>query len=180
MPPPEAISVPEVDAGHIVELERALARVAYLLTRVRRHDRAMTQCGITMDRASVPLLRLLADAEEPMRLGELATRLDVEAPHVSRQIQRLEKAGYVERVPDPDDRRAQRVKPTERGRAAVDAVREVLRGWMADALADWTTEDLQALAILNHRMVDAFLDHAESIGDFVPGARDRRPAGTDR
>ncbi|MEU6586484.1 MarR family transcriptional regulator [Nocardia sp. NPDC046763] len=173
MPRPEATPAKEVDAAHMVELERALARVAYLLTRVRRHDQAMVQCGITMDRASVPLLRLLADADEPMRLGELATRLDVEAPHVSRQIQRLEKAGYVERVPDPDDRRAQRVRPTASGKRAVEAVRQVLRGWMAEALTDWTTEDLQALAVLNHRMVDAFLDHAESIGDLGATARDR-------
>ncbi|MEU1429070.1 MarR family transcriptional regulator [Nocardia sp. NPDC005746] len=173
MPRPEAIPAIEVDAAHIVELERALARVAYLLTRVRRHDKAMVQCGLTMDRASVPLLRLLADAPEPMRLGELATRLDVEAPHVSRQIQRLEKAGYVERVQDPDDGRAQRVGPTASGRRAVEAIREVMRGWMAEALADWTTDDLKAVSALNHRMVDAFLDHAESIGDLGATARDR-------
>lgn len=158
-----------------MELERALARVAYLLTRVRRHDQAMLKCGITMDRASVPLLRLLADSEEPLRLGELASRLDVEAPHVSRQIQRLEKAGYVERVSDPDDRRAQLVRPTASGRRAVEAIREVLREWMSDALADWTPEDLKALAVLNHRMVDNFLDHAEIIGDFGATARERRP-----
>lgn len=158
-----------------MELERALARVAYLLTRVRRHDQAMVQCGITMDRASVPLLRLLADADEPMRLGEVATRLDVEAPHVSRQIQRLEKTGYVERVADPDDRRAQLVRPTDSGRRAVEAFRQVMRGWMRDALADWSPEDLKALAVLNHRMVDDFLDHAEIIGDFGATARERGP-----
>ncbi|MTJ61214.1 MarR family transcriptional regulator [Nocardia seriolae] len=157
----------------MVELERALARVAYLLTRVRRHDQAMVKCGFTMDRASVPLLRLLTDADEPMRLGELATRLDVEAPHISRQIQRLEKAGYIERVPDPDDRRAQLARPTASGRRAVEAIREVMRGWMAEALADWNTEDLKTLAVLNHRMVDDFLDHAEVIGDFGATARER-------
>ncbi|MVU78694.1 MarR family transcriptional regulator [Nocardia sp. ET3-3] len=157
----------------MVELERALARVAYLLTRVRRHDQAMVQCGFSMDRASVPLLRLLADADEPMRLGELATRLDVEAPHVSRQIQRLEKAGYVERVADPGDRRAQLVRPTASGRSAVEAIRQVMRGWMRDALAEWDTEDLEALARLNHRMVDDFLDHAEVIGDYGATARER-------
>ncbi|MFB7721760.1 MarR family winged helix-turn-helix transcriptional regulator [Nocardia sp. NPDC056100] len=157
-----------------MELEGALARVAYLLTRVRRHDYAMIKCGVTMDRASVPLLRVLADADEPMRLGELATRLDVEAPHVSRQIQRLEKAGYVERTPDPADGRAQRVRPTPEGRRAVDAVRDVLRNWMAEALADWSTEDLKALAVLNHRMVDGFLSHAEQIGDLGATAREAR------
>ncbi|MEV6771537.1 MarR family transcriptional regulator [Nocardia sp. NPDC051030] len=161
----EATPRHEVDAGHIVELERVLARVAYLLTRVRTHDLAVAECGVIIDRASVPLLRILADAEEPMRLGELAVRLGVEAPHVSRQIQRLEKAGYVQRVADPVDRRAQRVGPTPEGRVAVDAVRDVMRSWMSEALADWSSEDLKALAVLNHRMVDDFLDHTESLGE---------------
>ncbi|MCU1644769.1 MAG: hypothetical protein JWN03_5044 [Nocardia sp.] len=174
MPPPESTSVPRVDSAHIVELEGALARVAYLLTRVRRHDRAMIKCGVSMDRASVPLLRVLCDDGEPMRLGELAVRLDVEAPHVSRQIQRLEKAGYIERVADPVDGRAQLVRPTATGRQAVDVIREVQRDWMQEALADWSTEDLKALAVLNHRMVDDFLDHAETIGDFGAAARERR------
>ncbi|WP_347877257.1 MarR family transcriptional regulator [Streptomyces sp. 8K308] len=39
-------------------------------------------------------------------MGELASRLNAEAPHVTRQAQRLERAGYVDRVPDPDDGRA--------------------------------------------------------------------------
>ncbi|MGV9763640.1 MarR family winged helix-turn-helix transcriptional regulator [Micromonospora tulbaghiae] len=31
---------------------------------------------------------------------------------MTRTVQRLERAGYVRRVPDPDDRRATRVEPT--------------------------------------------------------------------
>ncbi|MFI6869945.1 MarR family winged helix-turn-helix transcriptional regulator [Nocardia sp. NPDC050406] len=158
MPPSRATSELD-DAAHIVELERAMARIAYLLTRARRHDRAVTACGITVDRASVPLLRVLAEADEPMRLGELAARLDVEAPHVTRQVQRLERTGYVERVADPDDRRAQRVQPTAAGHAAVEAIRSVQRRWMREALADWTSEDLALLSELNHRMIDDFAVH---------------------
>src|SRR6266705_2402578 len=90
----------------LVELERALTRISHLLTRAKQHDRTVAEAGVAVDRASVPLLRLLADAEEPMRLGELAVRLAVEAPHVTRQVQRLERTGYVERVPDPCDGRA--------------------------------------------------------------------------
>lgn len=142
-----------------------MARMAYLLTRARRHDRAVNACGITVDRASVPLLRVLADAGEPMRLGELAVRLDVEAPHVTRQVQRLEKTGYVERVADPDDRRAQQVQPTERGYAAVEAIRAVYLRWMTESLADWSAEDLAMLSKLNHRMIDDFANHASCLED---------------
>lgn len=161
MPRSEGNPESVVDADYIVELERALTRIAHLLTRARRHDRTVAAAGVNLDRANVPLLRMLADAAEPMRMGELAACLDVEAPHVTRQIQRLERAGYVDRVTDPEDRRAQRVRITDEGRATVDAIRAVSRRHMRDALADWSTEDLRQLAALNHRMVDAFLDNAE-------------------
>jgi DNA-binding MarR family transcriptional regulator len=46
--------------------------------------------------------------------GELAARLEVEAPHVTGQVQRLEKAGYAGRGPGPDNRRAQLIQLTPR------------------------------------------------------------------
>lgn len=153
-------------ADDIVELERALTRISHLLTRVRRHDRAAAEAGVNVDRAGVPLLRILAEGQPALRLGELATLLGVEAPAVTRQVQRLERAGLVERVADPEDRRAQRVRATQAGREATDAIRSVGRRWMQEALADWTPADMRALATLNHRMVDDFLDHAERVDAF--------------
>jgi DNA-binding MarR family transcriptional regulator len=148
----------------MVELERALTRVSHLLTRAKQHDRTVVEAGVAIDRASTPILRLLADAPEPVRLGALADRLAVEAPHVTRQVQRLERSGHVERVPDPDDGRAQRVRITSKGADAVECVRAVGRRRMAEALADWSDEDRHRLAVLCHRMVDDFLRHADHLG----------------
>ena len=145
----------------MIELERALTRISHLMTRAKQHDRTMIEAGIALDRAAAPLLRLLADAPHPVRLGTLADRLAVEAPHVTRQVQRLERSGFVERVPDPDDGRAQRVRITAAGAEAVECVRAVGRRWMAEALAGWSDEDRHRLATLSHRMVDDFLRHAE-------------------
>jgi len=145
----------------MVELERALTRLSHLLTRAKQHDRTVVEAGVALDRASAPVLRLLADAPEPVRLGMLADRLAVEAPHVTRQVQRRERSGFVERVPDPDDGRAQRVRISPKGAEAVECVRAVGRRRMADALADWSDQDRHVLAVLCHRMVDDFLRHAE-------------------
>jgi len=81
----------------------------------------------------------------------------VEAPHVTRQVQRLQQAGYVDRVPDPDDRRAQLITLTATGKAADDRVRDVARQAMQAALAGWAPEDVHQLATLFHRLVDDFL-----------------------
>ena len=143
----------------IVEIERALSRVAHMLTRFRQHDRTVVAAGVPVDRAAVPLLRALAENGEPMRPGELAARLAVEAPHVTRLVQRLERAGYVEQVPDPDDRRCRRVGLSPPGAEAVEVIRASGRRWMDEALAAWSAADRERLAGLVHRMVDDFEAH---------------------
>jgi DNA-binding MarR family transcriptional regulator len=141
------------------EIERALNRITYLSTRARQHDRLMALAGVPLDRAAVALLRQIADSE-PLRPGELAGRLGVEASHVTRQVQHLQKTGHVRRVPDPDDRRAQRIELTPQGQEAIDRIRAAgVRGMQA-ALAAWSPEDLRQLATLFHRMVDDFLAYS--------------------
>ncbi|WP_405855006.1 MarR family transcriptional regulator [Streptomyces sp. NBC_01515] len=153
-PVPEAPASPEV-----TEIERALTRITYLSTRARQHDRLMALAGVPLDRAAVALLRQVADSD-PLRPGELAHRLGVEASHVTRTVQQLQKSGYVTRVPDPDDRRAQRIELTEAGRKAVSSVRDAGARGMQMALSEWSTDELQQLATLFHRMVDDFLKHS--------------------
>src|SRR5207247_5317812 len=98
-------------SADVAELDRALTRIAYLLTRNRRNGLTTTAAGVPLDRAAVTVLLELAGSGA-MRPGELAARLEVEAPHVTRQVQRLERAGYAARGADPDDRRAQLIQLT--------------------------------------------------------------------
>jgi len=153
-PLPDTPASPEV-----TEIERALTRITYLSTRARQHERLMALAEVPLDRAAVALLRQVADSE-PLRPGELANRLGVEASHVTRTVQQLRKSGYVTRVPDPDDRRAQRIQLTDTGRQAIARIRDAGARGMQLALADWSPEELRRLATLFHRMVDDFLSHA--------------------
>ncbi|OQD57805.1 MarR family transcriptional regulator [Streptomyces phaeoluteigriseus] len=168
-PLPAASASPEV-----IGIERALTRITYLSTRARQHDRLMALAGVPLDRAAVALLRQVADSE-PLRPGELAQRLGVEASHVTRTVQQLQKSGYVTRVPDPDDGRAQRIRLTGAGREAIDRVRDAGARGMQLALAEWSPQELRQLSTLFHRMVDDFLTHAvDEDTEQPPGAR---PAG---
>jgi len=153
--PPPAAAV----TADVVEIERSLDRIAYLSSRIRQHDRLVALAGVSLDRAATALLRQIAESES-MRPGELALRLGVEASHVTRQVHHLEKAGFVRRVPDPDDRRAQRIELTEPGRAAVKRIREAGCRGMQMALASWSPQELRQLANLFRRMVDDFVVHA--------------------
>ena len=57
-----------------------------------------------------------------LRGGELACRLGVEPPTVTKMLRRLENLGLVERRPDPADARSFRVYLTEKGRGLEDPV----------------------------------------------------------
>lgn len=153
---PSVTAIPD----DVIEIERALTRIAHLLARSRQHDRVAAEAGVPVDRAAVPIMRQLAESG-PLRPSELAARLTVEAPHVTRQIQRLEREGYVRCVPDPDDGRAHRVQLTPSGHDAIDRLREVGRQMMWQALEKWSPAELRQLAALFHRMVDDFLTNAQ-------------------
>ncbi|MFE9611540.1 MarR family winged helix-turn-helix transcriptional regulator [Streptomyces sp. NPDC006012] len=167
-PPP----LPPAASAEVVEIERALSRITYLSTRTRQHDRMMAMAGVPLDRAAVALLRQIADSE-PLRPGELAQRLGVEASHVTRTVQQLQRFGYVSRVPDPEDRRAQRIELTDAGREAIGRVRDAGARGMQLALSDWKPEDLRQLATLFHRMVDDFLARSR---EDEPGRESGRPS----
>jgi DNA-binding MarR family transcriptional regulator len=144
----------------VIEIERALSRITYLAARPRQHERLMALAGLSLDRADAAILRSLAESD-PLRPGMLAARLSVEASHVTRQLTRLEKAGYVRRVADPDDRRAQLVQLTDRGGAVVEKLREAGVHGMRMALRDWSEEDLHQVATLFRRLVDDLVANAE-------------------
>ncbi|WP_406440715.1 MarR family transcriptional regulator [Streptomyces sp. NBC_01613] len=153
-------NVPTGASANVGDIERALTRVTYLAGRARQHERLMALAGLPLDRAAVAILRHIAESE-PLRPGVLAVRLSVEASHVTRQLRQLERDGYVIRIADPDDRRAQRVRITDLGLAAVDRIREASRRGLEMVLAGWSGEDLEQLAALFHRLVDDFVAHAE-------------------
>jgi DNA-binding MarR family transcriptional regulator len=69
------------------------------------------------------------------RPSELATRLRMSKQAVNYQLGELERLGYLERRPDPDDKRSKRIILTKRGTSAVpvirNAVTEIEQEWAA-------------------------------------------------
>jgi DNA-binding MarR family transcriptional regulator len=70
----------------------------------------------------------------------------------SRQVSALATAGYIRREPDPEDRRAQLVSPTEAGTAALERAHERIVGVFAAALDDWSDEAIESLTSALNRL----------------------------
>lgn len=72
--------------------------------------------------------------DDGTRVSVLAERAQMTKQSMAELVLHLEKLGYVERVPDPADRRAKLVRATRRGSQLYAIAREVV----AEIEADWT------------------------------------------
>ncbi len=72
---------------------------------------------------------------EGSRLTELAAGANMTPQSMGEIVDELEGLGYVERGPDPRDRRAKLITLTDRGRAAVDAGEAAITGIEQDLVA---------------------------------------------
>ncbi len=79
-------------------------------------------------------------SQEGLTHTDLAKRLRVQPATITKMIQRMEKAGFVERRPDPQDERVSRVYLTEAGRAVQADVRDVWHTLEKEAFAYLTEE----------------------------------------
>ena len=95
----------------------------------------------------VPLER---DGEQ--RCSALAARTGADVSVVSRQVAALERAGHVERRPDPSDGRASLIRLSESGAVALARTRALRSDWATTALAGWDESDARLLGDLLERL----------------------------
>src|ERR1051325_2982451 len=81
-----------------------------------RLEAALSPSGLSM--AKLAVLHVLAEAQEPMPLSELAERQRCVRSNITQLVDRLEKDGLVRRRADPDDRRSVRAVLTAGGERA--------------------------------------------------------------
>ena len=97
------------------------------------------------------------------RMSDLATSLHVDPSTVTRTLQRMELNGLAVRVGAPDDGRVVTVHLTDEGRR-VHAQVSARRSEMLDTiLATFATDELDQLAGLLDRLVEAMAQYAETV-----------------
>ena len=117
--------------------------IDYLLAQICRlhHARAHALLEeIGLYRGQPPVLRALWE-EEGRTHSELAARLYVQPATITKMIQRMERAGFVERREDPEDQRVSRVYLTEAGRAIREEVQQVWRVLEGETFEGFSLEE---------------------------------------
>ncbi len=81
------------------------------------------------------LLELLWQTPDGLTVGEIAERLAVEAPSITRTVQRMARQGFVEKHPHPTDARLVIVKLTMKGQALEQVIPQAMSHFEAHVLA---------------------------------------------
>ncbi|XUL94422.1 MarR family winged helix-turn-helix transcriptional regulator [Streptomyces galilaeus] len=110
--------------------------------------RARASAGRLHPELSLVSYTLLSHLEERdgRRATDLAAHYALDKSTVSRQVAALERAGLIERRPDPEDHRVQVLHLTDAGRRILAQVTENRQAAFRERLADWPEEDLRRFA----------------------------------
>lgn len=134
-----------------VEVFSRISRLSRLLDRARKD--AFT--ARSMEPWEFDVLAALRRTGKPYRLspGQLLRETMVTSGTMTNRIDRLAARGYVERSPDPRDRRGVLVGLTAAGKRAVDAAFESLIAGERELLGELTTAERRELAGLLKRLM---------------------------
>jgi len=126
-----------------------------LMAAARRLRRAYAEALIDADVSPGQARALRAVLEDgAVRPSALAERLRIAPRSATEVIDALEERGLVAREPDPDDRRATLVRPTDAASSQLALVDRLREAQNERFLADLSERDRAALARILRRLVD--------------------------
>jgi len=119
------------------------AKLRPVLLRLARELRKETeQLGITARQAT---LLWLVKRRPGLSLAELAAEEGISPPALSGHVDRLERAGLIERVRSSEDRRRVGLRLTDDGARLLRRVRARRTTWLADRLGSLEATELEAI-----------------------------------
>jgi len=138
------------------QLGTDLVRVMKLFHAMRQHAPRLHPA---VDATAYPVLFTLESG--PKRVSTLAECVHSDVSTVSRQASMLAQHDLVEKLPDPDDRRAAMLSLTPAGKALIERLRTQRGEWFRSMLQDWSETEAEQFAA----QLDRFAGALESSRD---------------
>lgn len=93
-------------------------------------------------------LKVIQYADEPMRLTDIAGKLEVSKPSASTMIVRLEKRGFILRIPCEDDARVSHIVLTEKAKVELNHDDAIYANFSDEIATALSQEEYQQLELL--------------------------------
>lgn len=118
-------------------------------------DQSITNALAQMDltAAQGPILGYLSRRETPPCSRDIEEEFHLSHPTVSGLLARLEKKGFIEFLPDEQDRRCKRIVLLEKGRRCHHRIHQVIRSNEEQMLRDFTPEEEAQFGALLKRAI---------------------------
>src|SRR5437870_12588948 len=144
------MSVPYTDRETIARSDdhRALRIWLRLLTCTQMIERVVRSRLRSRYRTTLPRFDLMAQLErhpEGLKMNELSRLLMVTGGNVTAIVDQLEKEGLVERLDEPSDRRAFRIRLTKSGERSFTDMAPAHEEWVVDLLAGLSRREHEEL-----------------------------------
>jgi len=127
---------------------------------IERHvrSRLRSRFGITLPRFD--LMSQLERHAEGLKMNELSRRMMVTGGNITGIVDQLVKEGLVERLDEPSDRRAWRVRLTRAGDKAFAEMARAHEEWVVELLGGFSRRDSEALMQLLARLKQSTLENS--------------------
>lgn len=126
--------------SHHPSLRMWLRMLSYT-TRIDNEIRARLRARFDITQPRFDLMAQLSGHPQGLRMGELSKRLMVTCGNVTAITDQLEQEQLVERIPDPQDRRAYSVKLTAGGRRSFSRMAQAHDNWIAELMGGLSAAD---------------------------------------
>jgi MarR family transcriptional regulator, organic hydroperoxide resistance regulator len=144
-------------------IDRLLAEISHL--HYSRHVQRFDAFGL--HRGQTFVLRVLWE-QEGLTQTRLAERLDIKPATATKMLQRMEKAGFIDRKPDSSDQRLSRVYLTEKGRTFQNKIENLFKEMNAEVI-DGLSPDEQTL--LRHLLLKVRKNLQDTTGEKPPSSQ---------
>lgn len=164
---------PDLDASALAVVSRLLMLYKHL---EQDADRALATLGLTLWQLDV--LAALRRSGAPFALSptQLMQAVTLSSGAMTNRIDRLESAGWVERLPDPADRRGVLIQLTPAGKEIVDRAMPVRFAQARDIVSALTPEEFETLAGLLRKLL--VRHQPAALASMVGSGNGRRAAAT--
>ncbi|MFB9376118.1 MarR family winged helix-turn-helix transcriptional regulator [Kineococcus gynurae] len=142
-PPP----LPDRPDGLVAALADGLLRQV----RAQHQLKCLLNRGRSESERAVHLALFVLHDGGPQRAGALAEQLGTDPSTTSRQTAELVRLGLIEKLPDPDDRRASLLAVTTAGQDLVTQLRRRRDAFITQAVADLDDDELRTFTALTAR-----------------------------
>jgi DNA-binding MarR family transcriptional regulator len=159
---------PPFESGAQAELYRLIRHSHIFASAVRE----ILESKLIREASAIPLtasqfhiLKVMA-LNGPHQLGELADFLGVSGPAITKNIDKLERLGFVVRNPSTGDRRVTLMSVSRAGRRVVDKYERLKTARLAPVLATFKAQELETFTSLLERFSISLLRQEKSQREF--------------